>query len=72
MKTVIVNGKEYQQVLQPQDSWNENPCWDCVFGQEDGECHAPQEIHDFDYTLEHSCGFFFSSPNYVYEEVKNK
>jgi len=71
MENVIeVNGKKYQQVKQPEESWEENPCYDCVFGKEDGECHAPQEITDFDDTLEESCGFSWSVPNYVYKELQ--
>lgn len=70
MNTIIVEGIKYQQVQQPQDSWEENPCWDCVFGKEDGECHAPQEVLDFDERLENRCGFWFHSPNYIYKEIK--
>lgn len=59
---------EYIRVPQPNDSWNDNPCWDCVFGKEDGECHAPQEILD----LDEDCGFSWNLPNYVYVERKQK
>lgn len=55
---------KYKRIEQPKDSWNENPCWDCIFGKEDGECHAPQDILDSD----EECGFTFSPPNYVYVE----
>lgn len=56
----------YKRVEQPKDSFNENPCWDCVFGAEDGECHAPQESFD----EEEECGFSFHGPNYVYIETE--
>ena len=55
---------KYKRIEQPEDSWNSNPCWDCVFGKEDGECHAPKEILE----LDEECGFDWRSPNYVYVE----
>ena len=58
---------EYIRVPQPEDSWNDNPCWDCVFGKDDGECHAPQEILD----LDEDCGFDWHNTNYVYIERKD-
>lgn len=69
MNIIEVDGKKYQQVEQPAESWEENPCWDCVFGKEDGECHAPQEILDFDETLKTNCGFYWGTHNYIYKEL---
>lgn len=58
--------KKYKLVPQPDDSWEENPCWDCIFGKEDGECHAPEEIKN---SKEYDdCGFSWSVPNYIFVE----
>lgn len=55
---------KYKRVEQPSDSYNDNPCWDCIFGQYDGECHAPEEIINSD----EECGFSWYTPNYIYIE----
>ena len=57
---------KYRRIPQPKDSWEEIPCWDCCFGKEDGECHAPPEILDSD----EDCGYEFHGQAYVYEEVR--
>ena len=58
---------EYRRIPLPKDSLNDdNPCWDCCFGKEDGECNAPQEIIDSD----EECGFVWHGRPYVYEIVK--
>lgn len=36
MNIIEVDGKKYQQVEQPSDSFEDNPCWDCIFGKKDG------------------------------------
>jgi hypothetical protein len=57
---------KYKLVPQPEDSWEDNPCWDCVFGHEDGECHAPKEIcesEDGD-----KCGFKWKGTQYIFIE----
>lgn len=67
-KTTILGDRKFKQVPQPVDSFNDNPCWDCVFGMNDGECHAPQEVLDFDEKLDDHCGFHWTGTNYVYAE----
>lgn len=57
--------KKYRRIRQPKESYEENPCWDCCFG-ENGECNAPQEILDSD----EECGFTWSSERYIYEYVE--
>lgn len=54
------------RIPQPEDSWEDNPCWDCCFGV-NGECNAPQEIIDSD----EECGFSWSMPNYVYKRIED-
>ena len=57
---------KYKLVPQPKESWEDNPCWDCVFGKEDGECHAPKEIID----LDEDCGYIWG--NIYIEENENE
>lgn len=60
-----MNTEKYKLIEQPKNSWNENPCFDCCFGKEDGECHAPQDILDSD----DECGFTWHGPAYIYQEI---
>lgn len=57
--------KRYKLVPRPENSWDDNPCWYCCFGKEDGECHAPKEIAE----LDDDCGFKWSGTEYVYVEA---
>lgn len=52
---------KYKRIPQPKDSYNENPCYDCIFGK-DGECNAPEEIINND----EDCGYNFHGQNYIY------
>ena len=65
---IEINGIKYKQVEQPKESYEDNPCWDCVFGI-DGECCAPIGLEEFDDSLDHQCGFRFRGTQYIYVKL---
>lgn len=61
---------KYKLVPQPENSFNDNPCLDCVFGKEEGICTAPREII-YNEDDGEECGFKWKGQQYVYVEVED-